>query len=110
MITLSIDLKTRPQKLAEFLQTLDKLLIELRREEGNLRYGYQQTDVDDTKIHLQAQWQSWENLESHLRSDFFTILLGAIRVLCEKPEVRIDDGAKVSGMEIIEDLCRKDKT
>lgn len=100
MIKISIDLKTHPQKLTEFLQTLEGLLVELRREEGNLHYKYQQDKGDSTKIQLTAEWQSWENLESHLRGEFFTILLGSIRVLCEKPMISIDGGVEqdISGI------------
>jgi quinol monooxygenase YgiN len=97
MIKLHIDLKTRPQKLPEFLQTLDKLLVELHREEGNLMYKYQQSEEDVTKVHLEAEWQNWENLENHLKGSFFSILLGAIRVLCETPVVKIEDDSEKNG-------------
>jgi len=91
MIILNIDLKTRPQKLPELLQTLDQLLVELRREEGNLWYRYQQRDEDVTQVDIEAEWRTWENLESHLSGKFFKILLGAIRILCDKPVLIIDD-------------------
>jgi quinol monooxygenase YgiN len=107
MIKLTIDVKTHLQKKTEFLQTLDKLLLELRREEGNLKYGYQQSDDDCTKIHVDAEWQSWENLENHLKSEFFAILLGAIRVLCEKPVVRIDNGSEINGIDMIDKIYWK---
>ena len=58
MIELNIDLKTRPQKQAEFLLTLDQLLSDLRREEGNLQYGYQVRDDNVTQIHLHGEWQT----------------------------------------------------
>ena len=107
MIELNIDLKTRPQKRVEFLKTLDQLLSDLRREEGSLQYRYRQNDDDITQIHLHAEWQTWENLENHLRGDFFSILMGAIRVLCEKPVVRIDNGAGELEPDIVHNKLNK---
>jgi len=107
MIKLTIDVKARPHKLKEVLQTLDSLMAELRKEKGNLSYQYQQDNYDNNIIHIQAEWQSWEKLENHLRGNFFVVLLGAIRVLCEEPEVRIDDGSKMMGMEAIDKVRKK---
>ena len=110
MIELNIDLKTRPQKRTEFLQTLEQLLSDLRREEGNLQYEYQASDDNVTQIHLHGEWQTWENLESHLRGNFFAILMGAIRVLCEKPVVRIDNGSEFNGIDSIDKWSKKYQT
>ena len=107
MIELNIDLKTRPQKRTEFLQTLDQLLSDLRREEGNLQYEYQASDDNVTQIHLHGEWQTWENLENHLRGNFFAILMGAIRVLCEKPVIKIDDGSKNRELDIMDEKWKK---
>ena len=107
MIEFNIDLKTRPQKQTEFVQTLDQLLSDLRREEGNLQYEYQLKDDDVTQMYLHAEWQTWENLESHLRGNFFAILMGAIRVLCENPVVRINDGSKITELDIRDNKLEK---
>ncbi len=108
MIKMVINAKARPHKLKEVLQTLDSLMAELRKEKGNLSYQYQQDNRDNNTIHIQAEWQSWEKLENHFRGNFFVVLLGAIRVLCEEPEVEIDDGSKVMGIEAIEKVRKKD--
>jgi len=99
MIKLNIDIKVNPQKLPEFLQTLDQLLIEMRNEEGNLIYRYQQNKDEITKILIEADWKSWENLEHHLRGRFFAILLGALRVLCGEPAIKINDDANHNGTD-----------
>lgn len=100
MIKMNIDVKALPHKLKEFLQTLDSLMIDLRKEKGNLSYRYRQDNDDINTIHIQAEWGSWDKLENHLQSDFFSVLLGAIRVLGEEPVVQIDDGHKIAGMEM----------
>ena len=110
MIKLNIDVKTHLQKNNEFLQALDQLLVDLRKEEGNLKYGYQQSKDDSTKIQLWAEWQTWENLEKHLRGEYFTILLGAIRVLCEEPLVKIDNVSETSGIDSVDKWGEKYKT
>jgi len=109
MIKLTIDVKVRPHKLKEVLQTLDSLMAELRKEKGNLSYQYQQDNQDDKTIHIQAEWQNWEKLEKHFQGNFFPVLLGAIRVLCEEPEVRINNGSKMMGMEAIDKVRSKER-
>ena len=91
MIRMTIDVQTRPQKNSEFLHTLEGLLEIFRKEKGNISYQYQLDAYDSNKIHIKTQWENWYNLEDHFQSKFFHTLFGAIRVLCEKPEVMIDD-------------------
>lgn len=110
MIKMTIDVKAHPHKLKEFLQTLEGLMVELRKEKGNLSYQYQQDNDDNNMIHIRAEWQSWEKLESHLQGNFFTVLLGAIRVLCEAPEVKIDDGSRMMGMDAIDKARKKERS
>ena len=107
MIKITINVKARAHKLKEFLQTLDGLIVELRKEKGNLSYQYQQNNPDKNAIHIQAEWQGWDTLESHFRGNFFAVLLGAIRVLCEEPDVKIEDGSKMMGMEAIDEVRKK---
>lgn len=110
MIKMTIDVKARPHKHKEFLQTLDSLMAELRKEKGNLSYQYRQDDHDNNTIHIQAEWMSWEKLEHHFQGNFFAVLLGAIRVLCEEPEVKIDNGSMMVGMEAIEKVRKKERS
>jgi len=107
MIKMTINVKVRPHKLKEVLQALDSLMAELRKEKGNLSYQYRQDNFDTNTIHIQAEWQSWEKLENHLRGNFFAVLLGAIRVLCEEPEVKIEDGSGTMEMEAIDKVRKK---
>ncbi len=100
MITLTVDIRAHPHKSVELLQTLESLMIDLRQENGNLSYQYQQDDEDNNSIHIQAEWGGWDKLENHLQGNFFSVLLGAIRVLGEEPVVKIDDGHKIAGMEM----------
>ena len=99
MIKLIINVRTRPHKLTEFLQTLDDLIPAFKKEEGNLSYQYDQDSKDINDCHIRAEWQSWQDLENHHQGNLFAVLMGAIRILCEKPDIKIVEGSKVKELE-----------
>ena len=90
MTRMTIKLRPFPSKNLEFAQTLEGLIKELSREPGCLSYRFQR-----------------EELEAHFQSPLFNILLGAFHALCERPQVKITDGAKTLGMEAIEAARKK---
>jgi hypothetical protein len=48
-----------------------------------------------------------DELENHFRSHLFSVLLGAMDVLCKSSEVKIVDGSLTMSMEAIEAARRK---
>jgi quinol monooxygenase YgiN len=62
---------------------------------------------EEDKFCLVSEWQSWEDIENHFQSKGFTLLMGAIDVLCETPEVNITDGKSSLGMEFIKFVLEK---
>ena len=49
-------------------------------------------------------------MENHFQINLFAVLMGAIRVLCEEPEVNINDGSRMMGMEAIDKVRNKDRS
>ena len=104
MIKLSIKVKTRPGKKKEFLRALfgfrsvQGLIDQLRKEKGCLKY-YVRKDSDQTdEFYIESEWQNKESFELHCQGRCFTILLGAIGILCKRKEMNISDGKRIIEM------------
>ena len=100
MIKMTIILRPFPSKELEFAQAMEGLIKELSKEPGCLRYRFQRENKN--KFSLDSDWNTREGLEAHFQSSLFSILLGAFHALCEQPEVKVTDGPKTYGMEMIE--------
>ena len=46
-------------------------------------------------------WEQQTYLDAHFRSDIFSALLGAVRLLGESHELRIDDGSHDEGVKAV---------
>ena len=105
MIKMTIILRPFPSKELEFAQAMEGLIKELSKEPGCLRYRFQRKNKN--KFSLDSNWNTREELEAHFQSSLFSILLGAFHALCEQPEVKVTDGPKTFGMEMIETARKK---
>jgi quinol monooxygenase YgiN len=85
MIVTTIKLQTNPENRKEILQTFRSLLNPMKCELGckSCRI-YRELDNDEAVIVIQ-EWDSKTDLEEHLRSDEFAVLVGAMSLL-QKPE------------------------
>lgn len=109
MMKMSLRVKTHPNNQEEFEQTVAGVQLEgtqisglierWRNEKGCISYHLQRENEDE--FSLESQWRSREELENHFRSKGFTLLMGAIDVLCELSEVEITDGKSSFGMAAI---------
>ena len=107
MINVTIDITLYPGKFEEFTQTLDSLLQEFRLEDGCLSYVYKCIGTNPDRISVEAEWDSWPQLERHFRGTLFDIFLGAINILCERPRIEIKDQNQILGMEAIEQVRKQ---
>lgn len=115
MLQLSIKVKTLPGKKKEFLRTLlgfrssPGLIDQLRKEKGCLNYQIIKDKDQKDDFIIESEWNSMEEYEAHFRGKYYSILLGAIHVLCISPEVKLTNDLKISGLEDIEN-ARDEKT
>jgi quinol monooxygenase YgiN len=59
-------------------------------------------DVEDESVLLfEETWKTRADLEKHLRSDHFSILNGAMRLLRVEPDIRFNTIASTAGPEAI---------
>ena len=89
------------EKRKEVLQTIKAILGPIRRERGCIScHCY--VDVEDEGLFLfEEEWKTREDLEDHLRSDHFSILNGAMRLLRAEPDIRFNTISATAGVEAI---------
>jgi len=57
------------------------------KQEGLRRFSFYQEIDDQTGFSLIYEWKTQEDCERYLDAEKFKVLLGALRVLCEKSEM-----------------------
>ena len=88
MILLIIRMKVLPEKHMEFSQTITSLSGSVRMEKGCSRCDFCQSSGDENQLFLLEEWDTQENLMTHLKSEHFGVLRGAMTLL-EKPYERM---------------------
>jgi len=90
MIAMTVIVRVRPEKREELLQAIRSLNNGREKQEG-LRKSTStscQEIGDHTGFSVIYEWETQEDLERYLGGEKFRVLLGALRVLCEKSEIR----------------------
>ncbi len=101
MIITTIKIKVPPDKRQEILQTINALTGPIRREPGCRSCDlYLDTENADAFLLVQ-EWTGQEDFERHVRAAAFSTLLGALTLLNERPDVRINTVTNAVGMEKI---------
>ncbi len=79
-------------------RSLQGLIDQLRKENGCLKY-YVRKDRDQIdEFYIESEWHNKEAFELHCQGRCFTILLGAIGILCKRKEMNISDGKRIIEM------------
>jgi quinol monooxygenase YgiN len=101
MIVSMMKLNVSPDNRKELLQTISSLNQSTRQEKGCLDHHVYQ-DVENANIlFFKEEWETLWDLENHLRSYRFSVLLGAMRLLVEPPEFEFNEVKATSGIEVI---------
>ena len=89
MIIVRITMNVRPEKRKEVMQTLLSMIEPTRQERGCLGYHVFQNIEDKNSVSIIGEWETREDLDRHMRSDRFGILLGTKSLLKEKQGILI---------------------
>jgi quinol monooxygenase YgiN len=101
MVIVIIKMNVLPEKCLELKQTLQALIESTRKERGCLSHNVFQDIENDNGLSLIEEWESREDLDDHLRSDTFNLLMGA-RYLFSRPlEITINEVSHSSGWEAL---------
>lgn len=85
----------------EFLQTMQSLLRPIREQKGCLGSRLYFELGEEDKVCLIEEWQTMEDFNNHLRSEYFEVLLGAARLL-SKSELEFKLLTQTAGIEVVE--------
>ena len=99
MILVVIRMKVLSEKRLELSQTIDSLIGSIRTEKGCNRSDFCRGMEDENRLLLLEEWDTEENLKSHLESEHFRVLRGAMNLLKEPYEMRFHTVFHPAGME-----------
>ena len=102
MIIVIMKMKAQPEKCLELKQTLLALSEPTRKEKGCVSHSVFQDIENEDSLSLVQAWESRADLDDHLRSDRFTVLIGSKSLLSRAPEITISEVARSSGWEAVE--------
>jgi quinol monooxygenase YgiN len=82
-------MKVRPDKSKELSQTLHSIVGQVRKESGCLHAGFYQNVENENDFFVVEEWATQKDSDNHLRSDIFTVLMGARCLMRRPPEIVI---------------------
>ena len=107
MMIVRVILKAHPEKHLEVLQTLLSLMEPVRKDSG-CRSCCAFCDIDDrNRFTLLEEWETQKDMDNHIRSLQFGVLLGTKTLLSEPPHIRIYTVSQTCGMDTVQALRRK---
>ncbi len=89
MVPIHIKMNVRSEKRKELLQTLKSIVPQVRTEKGCVSSDLYHNDENENDILLVEAWETRNELDDHLRSGSFMVLMGARLLLTRPPEVMI---------------------
>ncbi|MGK2905192.1 MAG: putative quinol monooxygenase [Desulfuromonadales bacterium] len=108
MIIATIKLTVPPEKRKEMIQTFKAILGPIRRSEGCLGCNCYVDIEDNNKIFFKEEWNTREDLDSHLKSNYLGVLVGAMKLLTQEPVIRFKTIESEAGAEMLN--CKHDGT
>jgi quinol monooxygenase YgiN len=92
MILMMIRMKVLPEKRKELHQALTSLVGSIRTQLGCGRCDFCVSAEDGNEFCLFGEWETREHLASHLESNLFKVLLGAMSLLKKPHEMKLYTG------------------
>ncbi len=101
MIVFRITMNVIPEKQLEMMQTLISMIEPTANEVGCLRYGVFCDIEDRNRFSLLEEWETREDLDRHIASHRFGVLLGTKALLYEPLEFQIHTVDHSEGIDAI---------
>jgi quinol monooxygenase YgiN len=102
VIIIGITMNVLIEKRTEVMQTLLSMIEPTENEEGCLSCHVFRDIEDENVFSLIEEWGTREDLDDHIRSDRFSVLLGTKSLLCEPQQIEIHTVSQSEGMEVIQ--------
>ena len=104
MIIARIRMNVLPEKQKEVMQTLLSMIEPAGKEKGCLSYDVFCDMEDNHVFNLIEEWETREDLDRHIRSERFSVLLGTKSLLVKPSEINIHTVAHSEGAEVVNAL------
>lgn len=89
MIDATIKLTVPAEKRTEIIQTFKAILGPIRRVQGCVSCNCYVDIEAENNLFFKEEWSTREDLDSHLKSNYFGVLAGAMKLLAQEPVIRI---------------------
>jgi len=89
VIIVRIAMHALPEKQKEVMQTLLSMIESTGKERGCLSHHVLRDIEDENVFSLIDEWETREDLDQHIRSAKFGVLLGTKSLLCEPLKIQI---------------------
>jgi len=89
MVYITIRMKVFPEKRKELSQAITSLVSTIKTEKGCRHCDFFYSAEDENELCLFGEWESREDLDSHLQSEVFKVLLGAMSLLKNPHELKL---------------------
>ena len=89
MVIIFVRIKVRPEKRKELSQTLLSIVEQVRKKSGCLHSDVYQSVENETDFLVVEEWANKKDSDEHLRSDIFTVLMGAESLMIWPPRIVI---------------------
>ena len=102
MEKLAITIFPNTSKRKELLSACRMIASQTTAEDGCMDCRvFAESDTDST-FRIEQHWQHWGPMEAYFRSNHFTALLGAMKLLAIDYELIINDGSTLEGAQIVD--------
>ncbi len=107
MMIVTMTFNVHPEKHLEVLQTLLSLMEPLRKEPGCRSCAAFCDIEEENRFILLEEWETRNEMNNHIRSQPFDVLLGTKTLLSEPPRIRIHTVSRTGGMDAVRALRLK---
>lgn len=101
MQTLSISIHALPEKRHELLRACRSIMDQSRQDSDCNSSVIRQQETNEDLIVLEQTWSNWDAVKRYLQSDHFDVLLGAMKLLGQSYDIRINDSSQTDGLKLV---------
>ena len=101
MILVTARMVVKSKQRRALLETVKGLLGPKRYEKGCLSYRLYQDSEDRNAFYLVEEWKTQEDLERHIRSEDYRMILAAMDLCAEAPDIRFHTVSQTRGMDYL---------
>ena len=102
MIIGTVRILPSPERRADVLEVLRSVQGRVQDQPGCASCRIYEEDDPESAIVLVERWASDEALQTHLRSDIYLRILGAIELSASQPDISFEHVMATEGIEVIE--------